>query len=256
MNQIFDWIDKYKFGLIAVVAAYVFTFSSMQFASIPQYTPIEPFHMGPVLEPEEPEIKLEKEQIEVPTNFSSDVKNMARDRNDQREKSMTDYSQNTPSQGSQSVKDLEKKYLEEAGGDAKRAAILKAHEEKKEKLKQKNNADKPTENKGSGGGEKAYAGNVMVDFDLGGRDAHQGNRWYVRNPGYTCGKGSGLVVVDISVNQSRNVVSAKYNAAASNGASPCMIEQATKYAGMSRFAFDDTAPKTQQGKIYYTFVSQ
>ena len=35
-----------------------------------------------------------------------------------------------------------------------------------------------------------------------------------------------------------------------------MIEQAVKYAKMSRFAYSAQAPKTQQGRITYTFIAQ
>jgi hypothetical protein len=35
-----------------------------------------------------------------------------------------------------------------------------------------------------------------------------------------------------------------------------MVEQALKYAKLSRFNFTDSAPKIQEGTIIYTFVSQ
>jgi hypothetical protein len=94
MNRFFELIDKYKFGLIAVVAGYVFIFSYLQMESYTKYTPISPFQDGPEIIPEE-EIILDPEQIEVPPNFSGDVKNMVRDRNDKREKSWEDYSQSS-----------------------------------------------------------------------------------------------------------------------------------------------------------------
>jgi hypothetical protein len=258
MNNFFDWIDKYKFGLISAVAAYVFIFTYLQMKSIPEYKVYTPFYEGPILEEEkEEEIPLDPEQIEVPANFSGDVKNMARDRNDPRERSYEKYSQDRPSEGgSQSVKDLEKKYLEEAGGDAKRARILQEHQERlKELEKEKKKGDKGDETSGNTGEKTAYKGNVMVDWELSGRNPHLNKNWYVRNPGYTCGYGSGVVVIDITVNQAGNVVAAKYNSGESRGANPCMIQQAQKYAGMSRFDYS-SSNNSQQGKIFYTFVSQ
>ena len=256
MNNFFEWIDKYKFGLIAAVTAYVFIFSYLQFYSIPEYTVYTPFFEGPILE-EEPEIPLDPEQIEVPPNFTGDIKNMVRDRNDTRERSFDKYSQDKATEGgAQSVKDLEKKFLEEAGGDAKRAKILQEYEEKKKQQElDKKKGDKGNETAGTTGEKSAYKGSVMVDWSLSGRNPHLNKNWYVRNPGYTCGYGSGLVVIDITVNQAGNVISAKYSASESNGANACMIEQAQKYAGMSRFDYH-ASNKTQQGKIYYTFVSQ
>jgi hypothetical protein len=35
-----------------------------------------------------------------------------------------------------------------------------------------------------------------------------------------------------------------------------MIEQAVKYAKMSRFNYSGTAPKMQDGTITYTFIAQ
>jgi hypothetical protein len=35
-----------------------------------------------------------------------------------------------------------------------------------------------------------------------------------------------------------------------------MIEQAVKYAKISRFSFSANAPKSQEGSILYTFVAQ
>jgi len=95
----------------------------------------------------------------------------------------------------------------------------------------------------------------MVDWSLSGRTAHQNNNWYVRNPGYTCGYGSsGKVSVQIIVNQNGDVVSATASGSAS--ANDCMIQQALKYAKLSRFNYSGSAPKTQTGTIIYTFVGQ
>ncbi len=258
MNRFFDLIDKYKYGIIAVVAAYVFIFSYLQMESYTHYIPISPFQMGPEIIDEE--IILEKEQIEVPQEFSGEVKNIVRDRNDDREKSMDNWSQSKPSKSiEQQVKEYEKKLFEETGGQAKRERMIQEYEEKlkkeAEKKKQQQNQAKTDNN--SSGGDKAYAGNVMVDWELSNRNPFQNKVWYVRNPGYKCGHGSsGRVVIDIVVNQNGNVTSAKFNAASSSGANPCMIEQATEYAKLSRFDYSTSAPSSQQGRIFYTFVSQ
>ena len=51
-----------------------------------------------------------------------------------------------------------------------------------------------------------------------------------------------------------DVVSATYDEIQSQSANSCMIEQAVKYAKMSRFSFDNK--KSQAGRITYTFVTQ
>lgn len=255
MNRFFDLIDKNKFGIIAAFAAYMLIFMYLQMRSYTKYYPITPFHEGASIQ-KEPEIELDQEQIEVPQDFQSSVKNMARDQNDKREKSNENYSQNQSSaSAAQSVKDYEKKLFEEAGGAAERERIKQQMEN--DKLNKPNTTVTKTTKPAQTGGDKSYSGNVMVEWSLTGRNPHQNNNWYVRNPGYTCGVGSnGTVVVDIKVNANGDVQSANYNSGKSFGTNPCMIEQALKYAKMSRFAFSTSAPKSQDGTIIYRFVSQ
>lgn len=94
----------------------------------------------------------------------------------------------------------------------------------------------------------------MVDFSVSKRSAFEGNTWYVRNPGYTCGfNAAGMVYLQIEVNAAGRVSSAAYVAAKSKNASPCMIEQALKYAKISRFSSGEGAAS---GWITYRFEAQ
>ena len=94
----------------------------------------------------------------------------------------------------------------------------------------------------------------MVDFSVSKRSAFEGNTWYVRNPGYTCGfNAAGMVHLQIEVNAAGRVSSATYIAAKSKNASPCMIEQALKYAKISRFSPGEGAAS---GWITYRFEAQ
>lgn len=223
--------------------------------SYTQYYPIEPFTEGARIEIPEDEVKLKPENIEVPKDFkATDVKNISRDRNDSRERSEDKWFQNkSASEVEQSVKDYEKKLFEESGGEANRKRIQQEMDERK---KQKaNTTSKPKETTNQTGGNTAFAGSVMVDWSLSNRNPHQNNNWYVRNPGYTCGHGSaGKVSVVIKVNQNGDVISAVPSS--TSGANACMIEQAVKYAKLSRFNFASSAPKIQEGTIVYTFISQ
>lgn len=248
-----NFIDKYKFGIIATLAAYMIIFVFLQMESYTQYFPITPFHEGPQLDQEE--FQLEPEQIEVSPDFAGDIKNMSRDVNDAREKSYEDYYQNKSVKDvEQMVKDYEKSLFEEAGGDKDRERI-QAEREEQRKIDAQKPKEKPTNQPAKTGGDKAFAGNVMVDWELANRNPHQDNNWYVRNPGYTCGYGSnGRVSVTIRVNKNGDVTSALIKS--SSGANQCMLDQAVKYAKMSRFKYSASAPSIQEGTIIYTFVSQ
>ena len=253
MNRFFYIVDKYKYGIIAAFASYIAIFMYLQMETYTQYYPIEPFFEEPrLIIPEE--IKLKTENIQVPTS-GGEVKNIARDQNDTRKQSMENWSQNKASSKDveQEVKNFEKQLFESAGGAKERERIKQEMENRKANQKASNQSPKNVST--SAGGNTAYAGSVMVDWSLVGRSPHQNNNWYVRNPGYTCGHGSaGRITVKITVNQNGDVVSAiPTSTGTANG---CMIEQALKYAKMSRFNFSGSAPKSQEGIITYTFISQ
>ena len=254
MNRIFNLIDRFKYGIIAAFASYIAIFMYLQMETYTQYYPIEPFFEEPrLIIPDE--IQLKTENIQPTPIASGEVKNIARDRNDTRKRSMDNWSQNKSSSRDveQDVRNYEKQLFESAGGAKERERIKQEMENRKSN--QKSPAQSPKENTSSSGGNTAYAGSVMVDWSLSGRSPHQNNNWYVRNPGYTCGHGSsGRITVRITVNQNGDVINAvPVSTGSANG---CMIEQALKYAKISRFNFSGSAPKTQEGTIIYSFISQ
>lgn len=257
MSKLFDIIDRYKFGIIAAFATYVGIFMYLQLETYKQYITIQPFDAGSHVEIPEDEVKLKPDNIEIPQGYSQgDVKNISRDQNDLRKRSKDDWFQNkSASEVEQSVKDYEKRLFEESGGAAERKRIQQSIDERKKNKDNTNPNQKQSTNQT--GGSTAYAGNVMVDWSLANRNPHQNNNWYVRNPGYTCGPGSsGRVTVHIKVNQNGDPTIATYDPALSSGASSCMIEQAIKYAKLSRFNYSSSSPKLQEGTITYTFISQ
>jgi outer membrane biosynthesis protein TonB len=257
VNKFFFYIDKFKFGIIAVFAMYIGIFVYLQMKTYTQYFPIQSFFEEPALEIPKEEVEVKPENIEVPSDFKmGELKNVSRDMNDTRERSNKDWYQNkSTSDVEQSVKDYEKRLYEESGGEAKRKAIQKEIDERKKQNTNKSAITPKDANTNTQGGNKAAAGSVMVDWSLSGRTAHQNNNWYVRNPGYTCGYGSsGKVSVQITVNQNGDVIIA--SATGSSGANDCMIQQALKYAKLSRFNYSSSASKTQSGTIIYTFVGQ
>lgn len=258
MNKILHIVDRYKFGIIAAFAAYIGIFMYLQMETYEQYFPIQPFYDEPIVVIEENQLEIDPETIEMLSNQKAgEVKNMSRDVNDTRERSNDKYFENkSASQVEQSVKDYEKSLFAETGGEGQRQSIRKEMEERKTQKSNSNASSSASKsNSSQTGGDKAFAGNVMVDWSLSGRNPHQNNNYYVRNPGYTCGHGSsGSVSIQIQVNQNGDVVSAVPTS--TSGANGCMIEQAVKYAKLSRFNYSGSSPKSQEGTITYTFVSQ
>lgn len=256
MNKLSGFVERHIYGIMAAIAVYVGVFMYLQLETYTEYVPIKSFFDGARIEMPE-EIKIKPEDIEIPQDFNpSDVKSIARDQNDKRQRSNDDWSANKPNAADveKSVRDYEKKLFEEAGGDAKRKQIQQEMEARKREQNNKTTNTKPSDNSTSGS-NKAFAGDVMVEWNL--RAPHQNNTWYVRNPGYTCGYGSsGKVTVRIKANQNGDVVEAKYDPSLSRNANECMIRQAEKYAGMSRFIYSSSAPKLQEGTITYTFIAQ
>ncbi len=262
MQQFNNFIERYKYAILAALGSYVVIFIYLNVQTVTQYYPIKFELDGSRVEIPEEEIELKPENIVLtpPPPTSGEVKNLSRDVNDKREKSFTDYDEDKSQSKSQSldedVKSFEKKLFEEAGGYKQREKI-------KQELADRKQTDQTNKSKGKqdpqnvSGGDKQYAGSVMVDWSLNDRSPHQNKNWYVRNPGYKCGYGSsGRVMIRIRVNQDGKVVSATYDAASSSGANACMIQEAKEYAKISRFNYSGAAPSSQEGYILYTFVPQ
>lgn len=257
MNSFFDAIDKYKFGLIAAMTTYVLIFVYLQMVTYPSPVYYEPFDEEAYVVDPEKEIELTPDNIMPPADFNADVKNIARDVDDDRTRSNENWSANkSVADVEAEYRKLEKQMYEEAGGDKTREQIKKEFDARKQAdlnaARVNENKTQPTTN----GSDNAYAGSVLADWQLegGGRTPHQNNDWYIRKPGYMCGKGAGSVTIRIKVNQNGNVVEASYSSSESQGANQCMIDNALKYAKMSRFNF--SSKTSQSGYIRYTFVSQ
>lgn len=258
----FDFIDKYKYGIITAFAVAVGIFVYLQLTYVEQYFEIESsFDQSSVDIMKEEELVITPDNLEIPPPQyeAGKVTNTARDMNDTRESSEEDWSA-TKSSGDveKSVRDEERKMFEETGGEAKRKAIKEEAEKRKVNTKETTKDNSRTKGDNSGNSSpNAVKGNVMVEWSLSNRNPHLNNEWHVRNPGYTCGHGSsGRVAVTIKVGQDGKVISAVQDLANSSVASSCMVEQALKYAKLSRFDYSGSAPESQTGKIYYTFVSQ
>jgi hypothetical protein len=258
MNKITSFIDKYIYGIIAALTAYVGIFVWLQLETYTEYFPIESFYKGSRIDIPEEEIHLLKENLEIPSDFQpANVKSISQDANDKRKKSYEEWAASqSSSDPEKSVKDYEKELFQNAKGVEERKKIQEEMENRKknETTINKKNESSSSSSKSS---PNAYAGEVMVKWTLQGRTPHQNNSWHVRNPGYTCGFGStGKVTVRIRVNNNGDVISAEFDPSLSTSTDPCMVEQAEKYARMSRFNYSAGAVKNQEGVISYTFIAQ
>jgi outer membrane biosynthesis protein TonB len=260
VNNLFDLIDKYKYGIVTAFAAAVGMFVYLQLSSVTEQFEIDGFLPTSSVEITKDELLITPENTEFSQELAAGkVSNTARDMNDTRTRSEENWSA-SKSMGDveKSVKEEERRMFEETGGEAKRKAIKESDEERKRNHKEPSAIEPKAKGEGNAQtGPNAFKGNVMVDWSLSNRRPYQNNEWWVQNPGYTCGYGaSGKVCVQIKVGQDGKVISAIQDVAASSGFTSCMVEQALKYAKKSRFDYSSAAVSVQTGKIIYTFVSQ
>ena len=78
---------------------------------------------------------------------------------------------------------------------------------------------------------------------------------YLPVPVYKC-QGEGTVQVDITVDQTGRVMSSNAYVQQNFPDKDCMIEIAEKYAGMTRFEGNLSAPKAHKARIIYKFIKQ
>ena len=239
-------------ALLACLGVYLFVFMYLQISSFPDYRQIKSFDTYSEIVQED--IELTANNIESENFSGGEVSSVSRNINDQRSSSSDDWSESVyEGDPEQNAKEIERQLFESTGEQERRNQLQDEHNARLEQLARE--AESKSSMKDVS--QNQFSGNVMVEFELSGRKAFKNDNWYVRNPGYTCGKNSnGLVVVQIKVNRNGNVVHAQVNATLSNGASDCMLKKAVEYAKKSRFNYSSVATHTQSGVIKYRFVAQ
>ena len=249
-------IDRYKFGILAVLVSYFLIFMWTQFDTLKSEVIFVPFSQRGQIDTRDQELELTPDNVEVSEAFAQDILNMANNISDGRETSDYEFFENqTPLEASKSIAELERQMKDAAGGAKERdrlsGLIADRKASQQEILDNQNNESIPIANQG---GNKKFAGQTMVNFDLSGRDAYQNNKWFVRNPGYKCDNGSTVRVhIDIKVGSEGYVTSASYNSSKSSGASSCEIGASLKYAKKSRFEYKSSG-EDQLGWISYIFM--
>ena len=238
----FILIDRHKLGILAAFSAYIVVFIFLEIITYQTYFPIQPFNDQPTISITTDELLITKENLQV----EQDLKNISKDQNDLREQSINNWQENKSDKIIQSIKDYEKSLHQD--NVSKNDNIVKEN-------KVDNNDLNPQVLNNNNNVKTVYGGNVMVSWSLTERTAYLNNNWYVRNPGYTCDQDSyGKITIQIKVDQNGSVI---YASVLEKGdASQCMINQAIKYAKLSRFNYSITATPNQIGTITYTFISQ
>ena len=237
---------------LACLGVYLFVFMYLQISSFPDYRQTKSFDTYSELVQED--VELTANNIESEDFSGGKVSSVSRDINDQRASSSDDWTESTyEGNPEQNAKEIERQLFASTGEQERRDQLQEEHNARLEESA-KEAESKPSIKEVS---ENQFSGNVMVEFELSGRTAFKEDNWYVRNPGYTCGKNSnGIVVVQIKVNRNGNVVFAQVNSSLSKGASECMLNKAVEYAKKSRFNYSSASAQTQSGLIKYRFVAQ
>jgi TonB family protein len=198
------------------------------------------------------EIEIKNENLIIPEEGYENVKNITTDLNETRTKSDKNWSENKFSGSSEeSIRDYERKLFEEYGGKKDKTTPTTKQETVPNKKQTTSQGNKDPNNQS--GSNTAYAGAANASFDLKNRSPFQNDGYWIRKPSYMC-NGRGKVAVKIMVDQGGTVTSATVSS--SSNATACMLEQAVKYAKLSRFNYSKTAPKLQEGTIIYSFDPQ
>ena len=240
-------IDRHKLGILAAFSVYILVFIFLEIITYQTYFPIQPFNEQPTILITTDELLITKENLQLNQDFNyNDSKNISKDQNDLREQSINNWQENKSDKIIQSIKDYEKSLHQD--NVSKNDNIVKENKDGDNDLNHQvlnNNNNVKT----------VYSGNVMVSWSLTERTAYLNNNWYIRNPGYTCDQDSyGKITIQIKVDQNGSVIYA--SVLEKRDASQCMINQAIKYAKLSRFNYSITATPNQIGTITYTFISQ
>jgi len=250
--------EHYLKALIVVLSLYVGSFVYLELTTVKKDELLadEALYEVALEDVTEEEKEALRQEMQVQQQNAA-LRSVARDANDKRPMSNENWSAQTggASQGSpeQNARDFEAEVFAQTGGAAARERIVQESNKRIAQLKQQGQTPQQSNTNGVAQPNQ-YAGAVMVDFSVVKRSAYEGNTWYVRNPGYTCGfNAAGMVYLQIEVSSAGKVSAANYIPAKSKNASACMIEQALKYAKLSRFS---PGEGTATGWISYRFEAQ
>ncbi len=246
IDRFFYFVDKHKYGILAVFITYNFLFIYLKVKSYDLIIPFETFVNESRIEVPEDEIELLPENITVNPKYDyNKIVNTVSDLNDKRKRSDKKWTEYESIDKASNKSDIEK----ELSDSKKHLEDLKKQIEERNK-KDNKEIDK-TQNKNNNNNSNtanAVKGTVLVSYDINGR-----KHLKLDAPGYTC-RGAGKIGIKVKVDQYGDVISAKFDPSKSTASATCMIEVAIKYAQRkSRFNSTNTS---NEGWIYYIFVAQ
>lgn len=257
MEKFLDEIEKHKFAILGTVVFHIIFFMSTNFVTIDRPYKIVDGNITEV-EIETDAIEMDEEMLEMLNRQNElanneQVYNLASDANDQRELSYENFStQDIDDQVLNEARDLERQYFEEWAatheGDGPPSSNNDNSSDEDNSNSEPNNRF-PENNQVDNDGGNAFAGQVLVSFNLKDRNAHA-----LEIPGYTC-NGSGTVVIRIKVDKNGDVKGTEFAPDLSSGATQCMIDKAKRYARRARFDYNSGA-SIQNGTITYKFIGQ
>lgn len=196
------------------------------------------------------EEQLSNEEIAKQQNVEDEIKNFRRNLKDTRKKSRENYSeQSLDEEVMNEIRNLENQEIQKRREAGKVFDPSKYVEDETTSNEKDIKEDFPSKEDEA---ENTYSGNVTANCELLGRDNGCNG---VKVPSYRCKKG-GEIHVNIKVNQKGRVTSAEIDKANSTSTDGCLINESIRYAKLSRFKQDFSAPISQEGKIIYNFVSQ
>ncbi|WP_107039805.1 hypothetical protein [Brumimicrobium mesophilum] len=262
MNNLLDFIERHKFGILITLAIHVGIFVYFQVATYKEAVLFEPWEFRNAKDESIDDIQIDPDQIQTPEEQSllqpqEKVTAFVRDQNDTRKTSQDENTKYTSTYSKTGAEQLERDYEQSIKDQIQKAREEKEGKKTKVSTAIKNEGNKPPKKdagQGSNSSTEAIGGKTMVSFSLINRHPLNHNDWNVRNPGYTCGNVNGIVTIAISVDVGGEVIGASVIEEQSQGATPCMLEKAREYAMKSRFNYTSSAPKKQEGTITYRFV--
>ncbi len=242
------FIAKHKIGILTTIVFHValLLYVNVKTLKAPVYQPknhaLIEFDFTEENEKIEDELPSD-EEVEQPTDedIMEQIKNLYRDKNDQRDQSSNNYNEQSIEQ------ELEEKYKQ-------LAEDIKAQREKEGKhfdpsSYEFTHQEKAEDKKNTPSAGNQVTGKVITECDIPGR------KCYAKTPAYRCPAG-GTIHVDIKVNQKGVVTSARVNESKSSSTNACLIKESLKYAKRSKANQDFNGPASVSGSITYRFINQ
>lgn len=237
-----DLFDRHKYGILGTLVAHTILLALLNLTTVNNHTfQRESLPIELIMEPDEPQQRIEQHNEEAPanqpvTNLPSNITATVQEAlsKAQRER----MAERVERDLHQLEQEEFERLAQERAAAGKKITVPELDPSKFDKSNYMEEKEKPVK----------VEGLTTVSYDLKGR-YHR----VLDVPAYLC-KGSGKVVVRVSVDRPGNVIKAEIDPAQSTTTTGCMAEHAISSARQARF---NAAPIQQQrGTITYVFLPQ